>query len=234
MYSTSTDINSIVLRVDHPQLPKSPHFKPRDLSWDHLKRGPVRRTLRGNLVWIPRVEMILFQVSQHSESQVSSGKTIAPKRTYPWVSSVIYNKARAISLYRVQVICGFTWESVSPNQFFQCWISLGSRTVISQQTVWYWNAPEGTVSATTSHTSLGSLIILPEFYHSKPMNLWPRFLYQKQTLQLYLDQEIKSSTTQPARIIPEKDSKSYSLLLPKNCPMNTSELCFKTFQDMYT
>lgn len=85
-------------------------------------------------------------------------------------------------------------------------MSLGSRTVISQQTVWYWNALEGTVSATTSHTSLGSLIILPEFYHSKPMNLWLGFLYQKQTLQLlYLDQEIRSSTTQPARIIPEKD-----------------------------
>lgn len=124
MYSTSTDINSIVLRVDHLQLPKSSHgVQPRDLSWDHLKRGPVRRTLRGNLVWIPRVEMILFQVSQHSESRVSSGKTIASKRTYPWVSFCKYNKARAISLYRVQVICSFTWEGVSPNEFFQCWIS---------------------------------------------------------------------------------------------------------------
>lgn len=80
------------------------------------------RTLRGNLVWIPRVEMILFQVSQHSESRVSSGKTIAPKRTYSWVSSE-YITRHGPYRCRVQVICGFTWESVSPNQFFQCWIS---------------------------------------------------------------------------------------------------------------
>ena len=87
-----------------------------------ISKGVLFDARSGNLVWIPRVEMILFQVSQHSESRVSRLKPLDPNELIHGFFG-IYNKERAISLYRVQVICGFTWESVSPSQFFQCWTS---------------------------------------------------------------------------------------------------------------
>ena len=153
----------------------------------------------------------------------------------------IYNKARAISLYRVQVIRGFTWESVSPNQFFQCWIS---RVVACILGISYRNFSANCLILERS----GGNRLCNDITHKPWLPNYPPRVLSQQTNEFVAS--ISLSETNTATIIiwirklshPHATSKnnsrkrfeSYSLLLPKNCPMNTSELCFKTFQDMYT